>query len=223
MLAKRANARHLLPKIATAAIDATGLDSQYKSHYFCMRAGRPWQRRHFVKLTIVCDTRSQFILAAHVTRGPSNDSPQFPICLPPAAARLRLRRVLADAAYDNEEHHRLCRETLQIPESIIPTRKRNTNRRPKAPYRREMKQAFPKARYGQRWQVESAISRLKRRITSSLSSRTESNQFAEALLIVLTYDLMMVLLYPLPDHLRHACISFLQSNRNSKVAPNSWR
>jgi len=185
----------LLPRSATAAIDATGLDSQYKSHYFCMRAGRRWQRSHFVKLTIVCDTRSQFILAAHVSRGPSNDSPQFPLCIPPAAGRLRLRRVLGDAAYDNEDHHRLCRETLRIPESIIPARQRNTKRWPQAPYRRQMKKAFPKERYGQRWQVESSISRLKRRITSSLMSRTWSNQVAEALLIVLTYDLMMVLLY----------------------------
>jgi len=160
-----------------------------------MRAGRRWQRSHFVKLTIVCDTRSQFILAAHVSRGPSNDSPQFPLCIPPAAGRLRLRRVLGDAAYDNEDHHRLCRETLRIPESIIPARQRNTKRWPQAPYRRQMKKAFPKERYGQRWQVESSISRLKRRITSSLMSRTWSNQVAEALLIVLTYDLMMVLLY----------------------------
>ena len=149
----------------------------------------------------MCDTQTHFILAASVSRGPSNDSPQFPLCLPPAAARLRLLRVLADAAFDNEEHHRVCREDLGIAECIIPVQPRNTTRWPETPYRREMKRAFPKERYGQRWQVESSISRLKRQITSSLSSRTESNQAAEALLIVLTYDLMIVLLYFAPDSL----------------------
>ena len=194
----------LLEPGATAAIDTTGLDSHYTSHYFCLRAGRRRRFEHFLKLALVCDVRSQFILAASVTRGPSNDSPQFPLCLPSAAARLRLLRLLADAAFDCEEHHRLCRETLHIPECIIPVQPRNTTRWPETPYRRAMKQAFPKRRYGQRWQVESAVSRLKRRITSSLSARTQETQAAEALLIVLTYDLMIVSLYPAIPRLRIA-------------------
>jgi hypothetical protein len=177
---------------ATAAIDTTGLDAHYTSHYFCLRAGRRRAFEHFVKLALVCDIQSQFILAASVTRGPSNDSPQFPLCLPTAAARLRLLRVLADAAFDCEEHHRLCHEDLGIRECLIPIQPRNTRRWPQTPYRRAMKRAFPARRYGQRWQVESAVSRLKRRITSTLSSRTEPTQSAEALLIVLTYDLMIV-------------------------------
>jgi len=88
-----AKQQKLLGRTATAAIDATGLDSQYRSHYFSMRAGRPWRRTHFIKPTAVCDTRSQFILAAHVDRGRSNDSPQFPGCIRRAASRTRIRRV----------------------------------------------------------------------------------------------------------------------------------
>jgi hypothetical protein len=194
----------LLSPGATAAIDTTGLDSHYTSHYFCLRAERRRRFEHFLKLALVCDIRSQFILAASVTRGPSNDSPQFPLCLPQAAARLRLRRVLADAAFDCEEHHRLCHENLGIAECLIPVQPRNTTRWPETPYRHAMKRAFPKQRYGQRWQVESVVSRLKRRITSSLTSRTPENQAAEALLIVLTYDLMIVLLYAAPGRIRLA-------------------
>ena len=112
--------------------------------------------------------------------------------------------MLGDAAFDCEEHHRLCHENLGIAECIIPIQRRNTTRWPETPYRRAMKRGFPKRHYGQRWQVESAISRLKRCITSSLTSRTEENQIAEALLIVLTYDLMIVLLYFAPGRIRLA-------------------
>jgi len=189
----RAKQQKLLGSTPTAAIDATGLDSQYKSHYFCMRAGRQSEWSHFVKLTAVCDTRSQLILSAQVDRGPSNDSPQFPGCICRAASRTKIRRVLADAAYDCEDHHRLCREQLNIPESIIPTRKRNSNRWPRTPYRREMKRAFPKELYGQRWQSESTFSRFKRRLSSSLSSCRWDTQVQQGLLRVLTNDLMIVL------------------------------
>jgi hypothetical protein len=58
-------------------------------------------------------------------------------------------RVLADAAFDSEENHRLCREDLHVRSTAIPINRRNQGRKwPKTHYRRPMKQRFPKRKYG---------------------------------------------------------------------------
>ena len=190
----RAKTKKLLPKSCEIAIDATGLDSQYKSSYFFMRSGRRHERKHFLKLTATGCTRTQFIFSASVGLGPSNDSPALPGCVRAAAEMTEIKSLLADAAYDCEGHHALCREELGIGQTIIPARKRKGPLKPKTPYRREMHRRFPKKKYGQRWQIESVFSCLKRRIGGTLYSKNRSNQTAEVLLTVLVYDLMILAL-----------------------------
>ena len=85
-----------------------------------------------------------------------------PSILRQAAARVRPGEVLLDTGYDAERTHVLVREHLGA-ESLIPAKTgRATARPPRGKYRRMMHEAFPDKRYGQRWQVESAISRDKR-------------------------------------------------------------
>jgi transposase len=55
-----------------------------------------------------------------------------------------------------------------------------------------MRRRFFKRVYGQRWQVESAISRHKRRLGSALRARFWSAQKTECLLRVLTHNLMIL-------------------------------
>jgi hypothetical protein len=55
-----------------------------------------------------------------------------------------------------------------------------------------MKRRFPKRIYGNRWQVESVISRHKRLLGSALRSRNYAAQKRECLLRVLTHDLMIL-------------------------------
>jgi hypothetical protein len=76
-----------------------------------------------------------------------------------AARHVRFDRLLADAGYDAEHNHVLCREELGIRSTVIPARKRRTRAWPTTKYRRQMKRRFFRRLYGQRWQVESAISR----------------------------------------------------------------
>ena len=145
-------------------------------------------------MTIVCDTASQWILAADVCRGPGNDSPRFPACMRDAARRASVKRVLADSGYDCEAHHQLCREELGIPEVVIALAPRNSRGKVCTPYRRRMKKALKGGRYGQRWQSESAFSRMKRRLGDCLASRGFDNQADEVFMKVLTYNLMIILL-----------------------------
>jgi Transposase DDE domain len=189
----RARDGGLIGERPEAAGDATGLESRHTSRYFFKRAGRRLSAQSWVKLTVACDTASHFFTAATVTLGPSNDSPQFRPILHQACLAVSWDRVLGDAAFDSEENHRLAREDLGIRSTAIPLNRRNRGRKwPKTKYRRQMKRRFPRRKYGQRWQVESAFSRHKRRLGSALSSRSEAARERESRLRVLTHNLMLL-------------------------------
>jgi hypothetical protein len=193
--------RGLIGDQPTAAVDGTGLESRHTSRYFFKRAGRKHSSRLWTKLTVACDTRSHFFAGGTVTTGPSNDSPQFRPAMAQASLVVTWDRVLADAAFDAEEHHRYAREDLGVRATVIPLNRRGQGRKwPKTTYRRQMVKRFrkkPKGSrhrrvYGQRWQVESAFSRHKRRLGSALGGRSEASRQREGYLRVLTHNLMLL-------------------------------
>jgi Transposase DDE domain len=197
----RAEERGLIDERPTAAVDATGLDSRHTSRYFFKRAGRKHTSRLWTKLTVACDTASHFFAGATVSTGPSNDSPQLRPAMAQASLVITWDRVLADAAFDAEEHHRYCREELGVRSTVIPLNRRGQGRKwPKTRYRRQMVKRFRKKPrksrskrvYGQRWQAESAFSRHKRRLGSSLGGRSDASRERECRLRVLTHDLMLL-------------------------------
>jgi transposase len=189
----RARESGLIDEQPEAAVDATGLESRHTSHYFFVRAGRKQAALTWTKLTVACDTGSHFFTGATVTVGPSNDSPQFRPAMRQASLVVTWHRVLADAAFDSEENHRLCREDLGVRSTAIPINRRNQGRKwPKTRYRRQMKKRFPKRKYGQRWQAESAFSRHKRLLGSALRGRSDASRERECYLRVLTHNLMLL-------------------------------
>lgn len=182
-------------------MDATGLESRHTSRYFFKRAGRTHTSRLWTKLTVAVETRSHFLAGARVAPGPSNDSPQLTPVMAQASLAVTWDRVLADAAFDSEEHHRYLREDLGVRSTVIPLNRRGHGRkRPKTEYRRQMVKRFrkkPEGRrhkrvYGQRWQAESAFSRHKRRLGSALGGRTDASRERECYLRVLTHNLMLL-------------------------------
>jgi len=190
----RAKQAGLIDRRPEAAVDATGLETRHASRYYVQRSG---QRRHlrysWPKLTVVCHTRSHLLAAAEATRGPSQDSPQFLPALRQAGQLLRWHRLLADAGYDAEHNHVLCREQLGMRRTVIALNPRGTGRRwPTTRYRRQMKAPQARRGYGQRWQVESAISRNKRLLGSALRARNNAAQARECVLRVLTHNLMIL-------------------------------
>jgi len=135
----------LLDEHPDAAIDASGLESRHTSQYYVHRKGsKRFLRYHWPKITVVCDTKTHLIAFCIVSRGPSNDSPQFAPVVIQASQFVQFYRLLADAAYDGEHNHRLCREQLGIIETIIPLNIRRSRRWPKGKYRRQMKEHFDK-------------------------------------------------------------------------------
>jgi hypothetical protein len=109
-----------------------------------------------------------------------------------AARSVHFDRLLADAAYDAEHNHRLCRQELGIRLTLIPLNDRRARGQPAGRYRAQMARRFLRRVYGQRWQVESAISRNKRLLGPALRARTAQTQAQESLLRVLTHNLMIL-------------------------------
>lgn len=142
---------------------------------------------------MVCHLSSHLFAGVLAGEGPSQDSPQFTPVMQQAAQQTGWHRVVADAAYDGEHNHRLCREQLGIKHTLIPLNRRNSGRRwPKTRYRRQMKRRFSQTRYHQRWQIESAISRHRRRLGSAVKARALDAQQREGYLRVLTHNLMIL-------------------------------
>jgi len=189
----RARNLKLLKQLLQGAIDSTGLESRHTSRHYINRKGyKRFLRYHWPKVTVVCDTDTYLFAACIVSRGPSNDSPEFAPAVRQARQFVRFKRMLADAGYDGEHNHRLCREELGIKETVIALNKRRSRKWPKSPYRRLMKEHFPKKIFHQRWHVESAISQDKRILGSALRARSEQSRQRECLYRILTHDLMII-------------------------------
>ncbi len=190
--------RGLIPDQPTAAVDATRLESRHTSRYFAHRSGA--EHATWTKLTVACDTATHFLAGATVTTGPSNDSPQFRPVPTLASVAVGWDRVLADAAFDSEAHHAYARGDLGIRSSVIPVNTRGRTGTPSGTYRRQMARRFvPKPEgsrskrvYGQRWAVESAFSRHKRRLGSALGGKSDSSRENECYLRVLTHNIMLL-------------------------------
>ena len=63
--------------------------------------------------------------------------------------------------------------------------------------------------YGQRWQVETAFSMIKRRSATAVQGRSYWSQCRDLWLLTLTHNLMI--LYVLPGFLQSSCVPFSSS------------
>lgn len=129
-------------------------------------------------------------------RGPGPDHFHFKQVLHEACHRRRIDTLLADADYDAEWVHLHARGVYGICAIIPPTIGRPTEKPPSTHYRRQMRAYFRRPphrrRYGQRWQVETVISMLKRRLGETLNALNHHRQNSALLLKVITHNLMIV-------------------------------
>ena len=197
---KAARKRRIIgPSHRRAAIDSTGLESRHVSVYYTRRSKRHkgHLKHRFVKLSALCDTRSHLILSAVVDRGPKPDYAEFTPAVAQGLCRHRFKTLLADAGYESEANHVYCREELNLV-SIIPTTSRGRPRKDglaspvTGRYRKQMHEDFPQKTYGQRWQIETVFSMIKRNLSSALAARRPFAVNREVLLKVITHNLMII-------------------------------
>ncbi|WP_145952058.1 IS5 family transposase [Paludisphaera borealis] len=185
-------------RVPLAAVDGTGMESRHVSRYYAKRrsAGDSDPARtyaHYPKVVFVVDCRSHMILSAVPGRGPASDLVQFGRAWTQAVRRARIDTLLADADFDAERVHRAVR-SHGVRTIIPPKRGRPTDKPPTGWWRRVMKQRFAglKRKYGQRWQVETVNSMLKRRLGSALRARKHPTQCREIVLRAITHNVMIV-------------------------------
>jgi hypothetical protein len=195
--------RHLKRRcrVRRAAFDSTGLDCGHRSYYYVRRrsaTNKRWQRvtySRYAKLELAIDTANHVVLASLAGRGPRPDTDRYVPLLKATLAEVRIDATLADAGYDSEPNHRYARDVQGVRSFMPATIGRPTTKPPTGRYRRQMKQRLNKhyGHYGQRWQVECTNSMIKRRLTTTVQARSYWAQCRELLLIVLTYQCMLVL------------------------------
>ena len=190
--------RRLGRRVKLAALDGTGLESHHASHYYVHRraqGGKTWQKTtypRFPKAGILCDCHSHLILAVVPGRGPGPDIQHFRTALDQALRRVRIATLTADAGYDSEASHAYARGQCGV-RSLIPARiGRPTAKPPSGYWRRQMAAHLAHSRYGQRWQVETVNSMLKRLLGAALRARAYWSQCREILLRALTLNIMIL-------------------------------
>lgn len=189
-----------------AAIDSSGFESGQVSPYFVRRKTRCSKRlknplyqtmkyTRFPKLHAVCDCRTHIVIDVLPTRGPTPDVHQLTRVMRPRSTH-RIERLAADAGYDSESNHVYVREILGIDTLIPPRHGRPSKRKdylPPTKYRREMKQNFDARTYGQRWQIETVFSMIKRRLGCTIREKSYHAQNRAMRLLAFTHNCMILL------------------------------
>lgn len=190
------------PKAKRLAIDASGFEAHHVSRYFVKRraqgdktAGnkpRPTYRR-FPKLGLAVDCKTHLILAAHPCRGPTPDIKHIEHVVFPAWEKARIGTVLADAGYDAEWVHEMLRQGYGVRTLIPAGIGRPTDKPPTGYWRRWMSGHLEDTCYGQRWQVETVFSMIKRRLGESLNAVGYWAQCRALHLLAVTHNVMIAL------------------------------
>ena len=181
-----------------AALDGTGWESRHASRYFVSRRAKALKTRQdttyrrFPKAGVLCDCKSHLILSIAPSRGPAPDVPHFRRVLDDALSRLPIVTLLADAGYDGEHVHEYARRECGV-NTFIPAKiGRPTDKKPSGFWRRRMDRYIKQSRYGQRWQIETVNSMLKRLMGSALRARSYYSQCRELCLRALTLNVMIL-------------------------------
>lgn len=192
-------------KIGTVAADSSGLESGHRSPYFVRRRARGQKQAQnplyqtstytrFPKLTLLVDCQSHMVLSMLTSTGPSPDMHDLPALLAGVPMGVVLSRIVADAGFDSQANHEYLRDEHGMVSIIPPTIGRATDKPFTGRYRELMRRRWPhyQAAYGQRWQVETVNSMIKRNLTDELMAQRFQSRCREMRLLVLTHNIMIL-------------------------------
>ncbi len=144
---------------------------------------------------------------------------QFRTLVDQAQQRVRLSWVVADAGYDSESNHRFAREEHGI-RTIIPAKHgRPTDKPARGHDRRLMQIRFDTVVYGQRAQIETVMSMLKRRQSTFVRGRNYQRQCRDLRLMALTHNILIL----------YRCVEFSTEPlapgtvRSNRMLGGAWR
>ena len=209
-LLKITHARHLLQQSNTlfdqghkppqqgrlAAADSTGLEAGHRSAYYTNRQKQSGERviyRRFPKLTLLVDMQTHMVLSMLTSRDPKPDVQELCPLIDAVSPGILLHHVYADAGFDSEENHCYLRQEHGVLTTIPPWHGRPSDKPPQGRYQRMMKKTFHlRKTYGQRWQIETTNSMIKRNQGPALLARSYWSQQREMYLAVLIHNIAIV-------------------------------
>lgn len=177
------------------AADSTGMEAASRSAYYTSRRDKAGNRvayRRFPKLSLLADTATHMILAALTSSGPRPDIQELGPLLDEAAGPVPLGHVLADAGYDSEPNHRYAREEHGVLTTIPARHGRPSAKPPAGRYRRLMRATLHLRSYGDRWQVETVHSMIKRNQTAAVRGHDRHAKNREMRLATLTHNIAIL-------------------------------
>ena len=145
----------------------------------------------YPKVGIVVDSDTHLVLSGVPERGPYPDIVHFEKAIIEAEKNIHSKILTADAGYDSEKSHLFARER-NIRTIIPPKVGRQTIKLPSGKWRKIMAIRFNQKLYGQRWQVETVNSMIKRNLGSFLRAKTYWSQCREMMLRLFTHNVMVV-------------------------------
>jgi len=171
---------------STIAVDSSGLTPARRGGWLTFKHRK---KQSYVKIHLAVDVRNGKILEFKVTPDSVHDNKVFPELVQKVARRSRVKKVLADGAYDDKKNDSSARdEKFKL---VVPPRKNSRVRRKPPPdsaarndrvreYKNLGKKRWKKKyKYGLRWAVETVYSVWKRLFGECLSARTPNGVQAE--------------------------------------------
>lgn len=186
------------------AIDSSYYESRHISRYFERRrreseSKAETDRKRSVavkampKMALAIAAACHVVLAVYACTGAGADHPHLHDLALDSWRRAEVRTVVADAGYDSERAHCLLRDDMGLVSYIPPLAGRPTEKSPPTKYRALMRRVFTDgtadADYGQRWQVETVNSMIKRNQGSALTARSNDRREREMLLKAVVHNL----------------------------------
>lgn len=152
--------------------------------------------RRMPKLALAGASACHAILAARTRLRQGSDAPDWAPLLKDACRRAPVKVAVADAGFDSEKNHRLARHDLGVRSIIPPQIGRPSAQPPTGYWRRHMRRRFDRRAdrhlYGQRAQVETIHSMLKRNLGDELRSRLRQRRKAEMLFRTVVHNIMLI-------------------------------
>jgi len=181
----------------TFAVDASGLSSAFYSRWFDVRFNGETRYHDWLKIHLICGTKSNIVTHIVITDGHSNDSPHFPALVKETAKHFEIKEVSADKGYSSRENVQLVSDMGAVP--FIPYKSNSSGKSGGSMAWRKMYLQYQlhreefMAHYHKRSNVESTFSMLKRKFSNKLMMKKEVGKTNEALAKVLCHNICVLI------------------------------
>ena len=171
------------------AIDGTGISLDNASPHYCKRIGKPYQKRPFLKLSVIVDIKHYLILQFKIRKKSRHDVTDAYPLVKKFAKHYKPDIFYGDRGYDSEKLFKIVFEELGAYPLILQKRLEVPKHRRKGKYRKQTSEIFDYGEYLQRNKVETVFSILKRKFGFSIKSKDVKNQKVEAMSRIIAYNI----------------------------------